>query len=161
MSNSKPSATSDDVRAAYAAVVDYHNNLVQMRFTVAGLFLAANGFLASGFFQSSLSALPRSALPILGLILTAICWLLEVRTYQLLENLGVRGNDLEKSLGLNEDQGFFSIMAHQPIGPRLLPTRLRLPQNRGVRSIFSHSVGIGLLYIIIGLFWLIMLTVFA
>jgi hypothetical protein len=161
MVSTKPSATKDDVRAAYAAVVDYHNNLVHMRFTVAGLFLAANGFLATGFFQSSVSALPQAALPVLGMVLAAICWLLEVRTYQLLENLVARGHDLEASLGLQQSQGFFFLMECQPIRPRLPLTRLRLPANRVVRYLVSHSFGIGLLYTLIGLFWLVMLVVSA
>jgi hypothetical protein len=161
MVSTQQGATKDDVRAAYTAVVDYHNNLVHMRFTVAGLFLAANGFLASGFFQSSVCALARAALPVLGMVVAAICWLLEVRTYQLLENLGKRGHDLEESLGLQHSQGFFSLMEHQSIAPRLLLTRLRLPANRVVRYLVSHSFGLGLLYTLIGLFWLVMLVVSA
>ena len=157
--STQPSATDDDLRAAYAAIVDYHNNLVHMRFTVAGLFLAANGFLASGFFQSTVSAVPRVALPVLGMVLAVICWLLEMRTYQLLENLGARGLDLEASLRLHQGQGFFFLMEHQPIAPRLMPTSLRLPANRVVRYLVSHSFGIGLLYTCVGLFWLIMLVV--
>jgi hypothetical protein len=34
-------------------IVDYHNNLVQIRFTVAGLSIAADEFLASGFFRQT------------------------------------------------------------------------------------------------------------
>ena len=59
MTNIKPSNTSEDERVVYSAIVDYHNNLVQMRFTVVGLFLAANGFLASGYFQPKISILHR------------------------------------------------------------------------------------------------------
>jgi len=159
MADKQASATGEDLRATYAAVVDYHNNLVQVRFTVAGLFLAANGFLAAGFFQSCVSSPTRAALPILGIVLAAICWLLEVRTYQLLDNLGAQGLELEGSLGLDKSLGFFSLLAHQPIGPRLLLTRLRLPTNRGVRYFVSHSFGLGLLYTLIALFWLAMLIV--
>jgi len=75
--------------------------------------------------------------------------------------LGARGHDLEASLGLQQSQGFFSLMERQPIGPRLPLTRLRLPANRVVRYLVSHSFGIGLLYTLIGLFWLMMLVVSA
>ena len=157
MSDIKPSVTSDDVRVVYGAIVDYHNNLVQMRFTVVGLFLAANGFLASGYFQPNISALHRFFLALLCLGLTIICWGLEVRTYQLMENLAARGTELEKSFDLNKDKGFFALMANQPIGPRLMPTHFRLPAYNVKKNPFSHSNMIGLLYVVIGLFWLIML----
>ena len=86
MPNSKPGAGKKDIRAAYSAVVDYHNGLVQTRFTVAGLFFAANGFLALGVFQQSVPALLRVILSALGVGLAVICLLLELRTYQLVEN---------------------------------------------------------------------------
>ena len=148
MPSKQPKATSDDIRAAYAAVVDYHNNLVQMRFTVAGLFLAANGLLASGFFQSNLSPLFLDALSVLGMGIAVSCGLLEVRTNRLLKNLGVRGLALERQLGLHEENGFFSLMEHQPSSPR----------NRVVRYLISHSFGIGLLYTLVILFWLFMIV---
>ncbi len=155
------SPTRDDLRAAYGAVVDYHNNLVHMRFTVAGLFLAANGFLVSGYLQKYPPPFPLSVLPYLGIVLASICWLLEVRTYQLLNNLGARGIKLEKQLDIDQELGFFSLMAYQPIGPRFLITRIRLRSNRVVRYVFSHSFGIGLLYSVIALFWIYMLYVTA
>lgn len=156
MLNQKPGAANEDLRAAYAALADYHTSLVQTRFTIVGLFLAANGFLAIGFFQSGAPALARIALPVIAIVLAVICWVLEVRTYHLLENLAVRGLDLEKQLGYREYQGFFSLIAYQPIGLRLIPTRFRLPAIKG-DPILSHTLGISLIYIIIGLFWLIML----
>lgn len=154
MSNIKPRVANDDVRVVYDAIVDYHNVLVQIRFTVVGLFLAANGFLASGYFQSNGFTPHRLSIPILCLVLTIICWLLEVRTYQLLKNLGKRGRKLEKILGINKDMSFFALMKNQPIGAQLIPTPLRLPAKI---HLFSHSIGIGLIYVGIGLFWLILL----
>ena len=154
MSDRKQNTSTDAIKAAYAAIVAYHNNLVQTRFTITGLFLAANGLLAGGFFQAGKSELPRFSLPVLGLTLAIICWILEVRTYQLLENLGKRGLDLEDRLGLQKTHGFFSLLENQPIGPRLLPTRLRLPASK----LFSHSLGFALLYTIIALFWVYLLV---
>ena len=156
MLNQKPGATNEDLRAAYAAIADYHTSLVQTRFTIVGLFLAANGFLAIGFFQSGAPALARIALPVIAIVLTVICWVLEVRTYHLLENLAVRGLELEKLLGYREDQGFFSLLKYQPVRARLIPIPFRLPNVKG-ELIFSHTAGISLIYIIIGLFWLVML----
>jgi hypothetical protein len=158
MGSDSETSGADALRAVYSAVVAYHNSLVQMRFTIAGLFLAANGLLAGGLFQASVSALPGFAVPALGMLLAFVCWLLEVRTYQLLENLGARGLELEAQLGVGSS-GFFALMAHQPIGPRLLLTPLRLPANKVVRYFVSHSMGVGLLYNMIGLFWLVVLVV--
>lgn len=92
-------------------------------------------------------------------MLTVICWLLELRTYQLLDNLGDRGLELEAALHIAGRHGFFSLMQSQPEGPRLLILRRRLPVNRLVRYIVSHSFGIGALYAAVGLFWLIVLVV--
>ncbi|MFZ5822501.1 MAG: hypothetical protein ACOYYJ_21630 [Chloroflexota bacterium] len=149
----------DDLRASYSAIVDYHNNLVQTRFNVAGLFLAANAFLASGFFQRDQNTFPKYTLPTLGLVLTIICWLLELRTYQLLSNLGTRGLELEAELHIAEQHGFFALMRTQPIEPRLLILRHRLGKGRFIRFIVSHSFGIGALYLAVGIFWVIALVI--
>lgn len=160
MTISQSTPTNDDIRAVYSAIVDYHNNLVQTRFTVAGLVLAANGFLAGAFFQPGIHDFPRITILVLGMILAIICWLLELRTYQLLDNLGMRGLALEKRIGISNELGFFSLMEHQPIRPRLMLTHVRLPSNKVTRYFVSHSFGIGLLYPIIGLFWLLMLVLY-
>ena len=157
MATSKRDPTRDDLRQSYAAMVDYHNNLVQLRFTVVGLFLATNGVLATDFFQSSLSIFSFPVLQAIGFLLAVFFWLMEVRIFQLLENLGARGLDLEKQLDIRKNQGFFFLMEDQPIGPRLLPTSVRLSSNR----FFSHSVWISLLYALVGLLWLIVFIVWA
>jgi hypothetical protein len=154
MPGRKQSTSTDATKAAYAAIAAYHNNLVQTRFTITGLFLTANGLLAGSFFQAGGSELPKFLLPGLGLALAVICWMLEIRTYQLLENLGRRGLELEDQLGVQKTHGFFSLLESQPIGPRLLPTRFRLSKSK----LFSHSRGFALLYIIIAVFWVYLLV---
>lgn len=153
MVDSQDNQATDNLGSIYSAIVDYHNNLVHMRFTVAGLFLAANGFLVGGLYSSSTSPMPWYALPVLGIALAAICWLLEIRTYHLLANLGARGKLLEKKLGIARDYGFFSLMESQTIPPRLLVTRIKLPINGFVRYTVSHSFGVGILYGVVWLFW--------
>jgi hypothetical protein len=155
---SEPFRGEDGVKAAYSAIVSYHNGLVQTRFTIAGLFVAANGLLAGGYLQATSSGATGLMVPGMGVLLALVCWLLEVRTYQLLENLGIRGQRLEKEMGLDESQGFFALMSHQPLGPRILLTSIRLPANRFVRYLFSHSMGVGLLYNGVGVFWLVVLA---
>jgi len=163
MSNSESTEKGNNLRAAYAAVLNYHNSLVQARFTVAGLVLAANGFLVNAFFQKNVHASFQFLVPFLGILIGLICWLIEVRTTQLLENLGEQGKRIEESLGLYKDQGFFYLMKNQykKFRPRLLPLREeRLPEKCAVKSLVSHSVVLGLLYIILSLFWLTILLMF-
>ena len=110
MKEDDPKSNFEDLRVGYSGIVDYHNNLVQIRFTVIGLSIAADGFLASAFFQPDNAILSRIIISILGIILTFVCGMLEIRTFQLLNKLLKGGYKLEKVFGFKEDQGFFSIL---------------------------------------------------
>lgn len=147
-------------RAAYNAIVDLHNNLIQTRFNVAGLVLAGNGFLASGFFQQSIEEVDnRLTISILALVLTVIFWIMEVRTYSLLHSLGNRGTDIEKALEFRSNLGYFSLMKNQEdSGPKFLIFRfIELKPNNVIKFFFSHSFGIGSLYLALITFWLFMI----
>ncbi|HAX98373.1 MAG TPA: hypothetical protein DCY12_05680 [Candidatus Atribacteria bacterium] len=149
----------ESLRASYNGIIDYHNNLVQTRFTVVGLVLAANGFLVSVFFQQACPDLPQIIIPFLSIILVIIIWMMEIRTHCLLENLGKRGKKIEKILGIDKNLRFFSLMKKQPLGPQFLILRfIRFHPNKFFRYFFSHSFGIGLLYFFLALFWLIILA---
>jgi hypothetical protein len=148
----------DDLLAVYSAVVDYHNNLVHMRFTIAGLYLAASGFLVGALFSGRDWYGTKLSVTLLGLTLTAIAWLLEIRTYCLLENLGCKGNEIETKLRLGGIQGFFALMSKQPLSPRLPFIRTRLTRcPKFVRYVVSHSLGLDLLYLCLAVFWVFML----
>ena len=148
----------ENFRASYNAIVNYHNNLVQIRFTVAGLVLAANGFLAIGFFQETYQVWPQMLIPFLGIMLVFVFWLMEIRTHCLLENLGERGKKLEKKLKIENNLRFFSLMQNQPIGARFLIFQfIKVHPNKFTKYFFSHSFGIGLLYFLLCIFWKIIL----
>lgn len=148
----------DDLLAVYSAVVDYHNNLVHMRFTVAGLYIAASGFLVGAIFSGCNWGGVKLSVTLLGITLTAIAWLLEIRTYHLLENLGSRGIEIEKKLRLGGIQGFFGLMAKQPLPPRLPFIRMRLTRYpEFVRYVISHSLGLDILYLCLAMFWVFIL----
>ena len=150
----------DDLLAVYSAVVDYHNNLVHMRFTVAGLYLAASGFLVGAMFSSSDWHGTKLSVTLLGLSLTAIARLLEIRTYCLLENLGDKGSEIERKLQLDGIDGFFALMSKQTIPPRCPFTRIPLTWNpKVIRYIVSHSLGLDLLYLCFAMFWTLTLFV--
>ena len=157
MKKINPTIRPEDLSAGYSGIVDYHNNLVQIRFTVAGLSLAANGFLASVFFQPDSVMFFKISISILGMILTFICGMLEIRTFQLLNKLLKGGYELEKMFGLKEDQGVFSILMQNQIVPRLISKPLKGSAKRG-KFIFPHSVMFGLLYVCVFIFWLTMLV---
>ncbi len=150
-------SNNENLKEAYNAIVDYHNNIIQNRFVVAGLFLAANGFLAGGYLQTH-EPLYQITLITLSLILTFICYMLEVRNRQLADNLWDRGRKLEMSLGLNEDQGFFALLEKQPIGPKYYKGQVRKTEaSKKEQKIVSHTNMIFTLYLAVCIFWLIML----
>jgi hypothetical protein len=158
MKKNNPAIQREDLSTGYNGIVEYHNNLVQIRFTVAGLSIAADGFLASAIFQAGSPMFSKIIISILGVVLTFICGMLEIRTYQLLMKLLKGGYEIEKILGLNEQQGVFSILMQAQIVPRLSSKSLKVPAKRKSKFIFSHSVMFGLLYVSIFIFWLIMFT---
>jgi hypothetical protein len=148
----------ENLSAGYSGILDYHNNLVQIRFTVAGLSIAADGFLASALFQTDSVVLSRIIISILGIVLTFICGMLEIRTFQLLNKLLKGGYEIEKILGVNEGQGVFSILMQNQIVPRFIGKPLKGSAKREKKFIFSHSVMFGLLYTCVFIFWLTMLV---
>ena len=158
MKQDNPNTKFEDLSAGYGGIVDYHNNLVQIRFTVAGLSIAADGFLTSAFFQTDSVVLSRIIISILGVVLTFICGMLEIRTFQLLNKLLEGGYEIEKILGINEGQGVFSILMHTQVLPRFLSKPLKRPAKKEGKFIFSHSVMFGLLYVCVFIFWLLMLV---
>ena len=87
MKTDNPNDKPENLNAGYDGIVDYHNNLVQIRFTVAGLSIAADGFLASALFNTSAPLFSKIIISVLGIILTFICGMLEIRTFQLLNKL--------------------------------------------------------------------------
>jgi hypothetical protein len=157
MKKSNPNIKFEELSTGYNGIVEYHNNLVQIRFTVAGLSVAADGFLASAFFQTGSPEFSRMLISILGLILTFICGMLELRTLQLLMRLLKAGYELEKTMALGEDQGVFSVLTHSQIVPRFLRKASKMPAGQESRFVFSHSVMFWLLYLCIFVFWTIML----
>lgn len=156
MKANNPNIKFENLIAGYTGIVDYHNNLVQIRFIVAGLSITADGFLAAALFNASAPLFSKIIISALGIILTSICGMLEIRTFQLLNELLKGGYELEKTFGLNEDQGVFSILMQNQIDPRFIN---KSPKGavKSEKFIFSHTIMFGLLYVCIFIFWLIIL----
>ena len=144
----------NDRKEVYRSVVDYHNSLVLMRFTVAGLHLAGSAFLINALFCNNQQwGGTKFTVCFMGLVLTSIVFIIEVRTRCLLKNLGEFGIKIEEkfkheSLNVNcvEIKGFFGLMKNQPIQPPF-------------PKIVTHSIGLYSLYIVFLLFWLVILHV--
>ena len=119
MLDPKPALRPDpeDTRCEYEAVVGYHSSLVNSRFTIAGLYVAAIGFLASAVLTNS-TWFTRVVASALAWWLTACLWILELRSRSLYWNLAHRGIDIEhRHWGLVAEQwydGFFSRQYKEP-----------------------------------------------
>lgn len=178
MENTRPSTyKEEDTRAEYAAVVGYHTAIVNSRFTVAGLYVAAVGFLASAVLGKDISPIIRVAGSGLACWLTVCLWVLELRSRALFTNLAHRGIDIEhRYWGLVEGEdwysGFFSRQYKEPpegeldgsgLSRRNTPDRPTLgwakkPMNERLSRFISHSMGLDMLYAGCGIFWLISLA---
>jgi hypothetical protein len=145
----------ENVRLNYESIVNYHNTLVQMRFNVAALYMAAAAFLAAAHLAATnWKGLPI-LLPLLGTAVTIAAWLLEMRTVALLTNLVEQGRRAEQELQFPTGSGFFQLMGSpQPRGVRLPLLRKELGNGHGiVRYVFSHTFGLELIYGAFLLFW--------
>jgi hypothetical protein len=154
------SAISDEknLPIMYNAIVDYHNGLIQVRFTIAGLYLAATGFLVNSWFNIGYQISMYIIIPFLGISLAFVCWLLEMRTDQLMSNLAKRGLEIEEKMNVNLGIGFFELMNKQPDGPRnpFSKDKEVIPSSSFLsKGIVSHSRGFTILYLIIVIFWIL------
>ncbi len=147
-----PNSDDKNLPTIYNAIVDYHNNLVQMRFTIAGLCLAATGFLMNSWFSPKE---PYVGIPILGIFLTVICILLECRTRFLLNGLGARGIKIETKMNVDEDIAFFKYMDKQDIPEDLPKIKEKVFSSTVYKKIVSHTFAIRLLYAGIIIAWII------
>jgi hypothetical protein len=148
-------AKAEDVRLNYESTVNYHNTLVQMRFSVAALYMTAAAFLVTAHFADTKWSGYPILLPLLGLATTVAAWMLEIRTEALLANLVRNGKAAEANLRLPAGSGFFHLMSQpQPIGIRIPFFRIRLPNGSPIlRYIFSHTFALELMYVSFLLFW--------
>lgn len=109
---------SDDVQSEYAAIVEYHGSTVSSRFTIAGLYVAAIGFIASAVLEKDTTWGARAMGSLLALWLTACLWVLELRSRALYTNLAHRGIDIEHRrwglVGREWYAGFFSRQYKEP-----------------------------------------------
>jgi hypothetical protein len=169
----------ENLRVEYSAVVNYHNDLVKSRFTIAGFYVATIGFVMNAAFN-------ENSTPIIQLICSfaafwiALClWIMELRSRSLYVNLAHRCINIEHHhwnlKGSDWYEGFFSRQYKEepseeendsagmvPQKPKLDSPKLAWAKKalspKFARYI-SHSWGFDLLYPGTGLFWLVMFIV--
>jgi hypothetical protein len=110
-----PTDDPDSLQATYAAIVGYHNSLALVRFTVAGIYVAATLALLGIRLGENTPSQSKLVVSLAGLVLSFIVMALDVRTYHLLENLGQRGLEIEPLLQLTAKHAFFDLMRYQPL----------------------------------------------
>jgi hypothetical protein len=174
-----PTRTHDpeDIRSEYAAVVEYHGSTVSSRFTIAGLYVAAIGFIAAAVLDKDAAWLTRAGGSALAWWLTACLWILELRSRALYTNLAHRGIEIEHRqwglVGKEWYDGFFSRqykeaptaeadslgVPEKPGWDRPKIAWMKKPLSEKVSRFISHSWGFDLLYAGSWLFWSIVLAV--
>lgn len=144
----------ESMNIEYKAVVDYHLSIVNSRFTIAGLYVAALGFSTTSMFSSTIA--PQTHVVLLGLALfvTFCLWILELRSRSLYTNLAHQGIDIEQNIW--KHIGFFSHQ-HKLNKPHSMPDcpvvfGKKIPVKYS--KYISHSNGFDLLYLGSGLFFL-------
>jgi hypothetical protein len=143
-----------NTNVTYESIVSYHNTLVQIRFAVASLFIAAVAFLVAALVGDMKWHGHKVLLSIVGLVVTAVAWIIELRTTQLLDNLAARGRELEEKANCS---GFFHLMTvPQPIGVRWPLRSYKEPpknENSAARRLISHSFALNTVYLVFVIFW--------
>jgi hypothetical protein len=171
--------SADEARAEHRACVDYHTALVNSRFTIAGLYVAAMGFIAAAVFKPDITWDFRAAISLLACWLSVCLWILELRSRALFTNVAHRGVEIERThwglTGENLMVGFFSRQHKLPACESLstppdqhwrkdpdlvtIAFRPRKPLSKRLSSLVSHSMGLDLLYSGGLAFWAISTTI--
>ena len=156
---SETAGSHETLRTVLSAIAHDYAALARMRFTIAGLYLAATGFLASTWFAGLRDGISSAyyLIPALGFIVTLICWLMEIRTVQIIQNLEYKGAEIEKRLRVDDKLTLFMMSKGYPLQPRL-PFSRGVPMPRALRRFVSHSFGLNSLYAAIASFWVLALA---
>lgn len=162
----------EDIRAEYSAITSYHTSLVTSRFTIAGLYVAAIGFIASAVLSNGATDFAKIFGSLFAIWLTICLWILELRSRCLYGNVAHRGIEIEHEYwglkGQSWYRGFFSRQYKEPpsqddqeknkVPPQPAPDAPRLgwarkPLPEAISKYVSHSMGLDLLYAGSAVFW--------
>lgn len=163
--------SSDNARTEYNAVAKFHSALLNSRFTIAGLYVAAIGFFGGALIKPEITWGVRAIGATFAIWLTLCLWILELRTRAIFSNIVHRGIEIEHEVWNLVDEnwytGFFSRQYKEPpnwnhtdpLPRRLDPDRPTLgwglrPMSPKLSRLINHSMGLDLLYAGSSFFWL-------
>jgi|GEM_PF-1215793 len=177
--NQDPEMASN-LRTEYSAIVNYHNDLVKSRFTIAGLYLAAMGFVAGAVFKSDATLIGQLVCSMFAWWIALCLWVIELRSRMLYTTVALRGRDIEHRHWEITDsdwyKGLFSRQYKIKPAEDELPYAGNVPDNPGydivsiawmmgkklpgsICKYISHSWGFDLLYPGTGLAWFIIFII--
>ncbi len=172
--SNQDSELAENLRMEYSAIVDYHNDLVKSRFTIAGLYIAAIGFVAGAIFKSDSTLIGQLIGSMFAWWMALCLWIIELRSRSLYTSMAMRGKDIEHRhwnlTGPDWYKGFFS-RQHKaeptedeepytgtvPTKPERDTTKFAWMKKNFRKSTcecISHGWGLDLLYAGTGLVWL-------
>ena len=106
------------------------STLVNSRFTIAGLYVAAIGFLASAVLDNDATWIARAGGSLLASWLTLCLWILELRSRALFTNIAHRAIDIEhRTWGLTEQEWYVGLFSRQYKEPPNWPEGGHLPRR--------------------------------
>jgi len=172
--------TAENLRMEYSAVVNYHNDLVKSRFTIAGLYIAAIGFVAGAVFKENSTLIGQLVGSMFAWWIALCLWIVELRSRSLYTTLAHRGKDIEhrhwKLTDADWYKGFFSRQHKEEPTEDEKAYAGTVPEKPGFDRVgiawmmgkklpesickyISHSWGFDLLYAGTGLAWFIVFIV--
>ena len=173
--------TPENLRTEYSAIVNYHGDLVKSRFTMAGLYIAAMGFVAGAVFKEGSTLVGQLVGSMFAWWVTLCVWILELRSRSLYTSLAIRGKDIEhRHWGLRDSdwyKGFFSRQHKKkpdedekeyagvvPKKPKFDSTKFAWMGegkefSESTCKYISHGWGLDLLYAGTGLAWFILFII--
>ncbi len=162
----------EDIRTEYKMLSSYHQSLVNSRFTIAGLFVAATGFLIGAFVNNDISLINRMLISGFGCWLTLCIWVLELRSRSLFTNIAMRAVDIEHKhwnlvghewysglynrqykIPIEQTNNIDYLRRQNPDRPSFGWTKQPIPES--ISKYISHSIGFDLLYFGSETFWCI------
>ena len=127
----------ENIRTEYAAIEAYHRSLIHYRFIIVGAYLAGASFLA----KPALELAARQAIWACGfaILLTACCWILELRTRSLYRKLGERGAQIEHDFWGHRGKNWYSPLWSSQYKPKPPGMRRTSHRPRGQTLRMSRS----------------------
>ncbi|MBI2050006.1 MAG: hypothetical protein HYT35_00930 [Candidatus Staskawiczbacteria bacterium] len=136
----------ENYRTEYKEIAAIHRLCISLRFITAAFAATLQSALLT-FYNQALQQFPLRGqtiiIPFIGIITMFAVFFIERRNITLFRTMIKRGKELEFNLALTNGQ--FGMLSE-------------LTQQRGWKKFFTHTWGIGLIYVMIQFLWIVLLT---